>query len=292
MHGNIRNNKRNAMFRFAQRGTIEYLESGEFSALDFLTHAFCTRRGGVSRAPYDGLNVGDLVGDAEEDLVQNLNLIKDAFAIPDGRLILMRQLHGDRIHVLDEDGPLPEGPPECDGLITERPGMALRILTSDCVPLFFVDRTRRVIGAAHAGWRGTALGIAARMVATFAERFSSRPEDILAVSGPAIGPCCYEVDAPVFDAFSAMPGADLFLRPCPGKGRWMLDLALANRLQIREAGVPAENIYVTGFCTACRQDLFFSHRAAGDRTGRQINLIMLREGGCTKKRLTSGNDWV
>ena len=265
------------MFRFAQRGTIEYLESEELSALDFLTNAFCSRRGGVSRAPYDGLNVGDLVGDREADLLQNLNLVKDAFAIPDGRLILMRQVHGDRIHLIDGDGPLPEGPPECDGLITDRPGVALGVRTADCVPLFFVDRPRRFIGAAHAGWRGTALGIAARMVTTLTERFSSRPEDILAVIGPAIGPCCYQVDTPVFDAFSAMPGADLFLRPCPEKGRWMVDLALANRLQILAAGVPSKNIYISGLCTACRQDLFFSHRAAGGRAGRQISLIMLSE---------------
>jgi YfiH family protein len=263
------------MFRFARRGTIEYLESEALSALGFLTHAFCTRRGGVSRAPYDGLNVGDLVGDAEEDLLQNLNRVKDAFAIPDGRLILMRQVHGDRIQVIDEDGPLPE----CDGLITDRPGVALGVRTADCVPIFFVDRTRRVIGAAHAGWRGTALGIAARMVATLAERFSSRPEDIQAVIGPAIGPCCYEVDAPVLAAFSAIPGSGRFFRPCREEGRWMVDLALANRLRIRQAGVPSENIYASGLCTACRQDLFFSHRAAGGRAGRQISLIMLSEGG-------------
>lgn len=267
------------MFRFSLKGTIEYLESGELSALDFLTHAFCTRHGGVSRAPYDGLNVGDLVGDREEDLVQNLNRVKDAFAIPDGRLILMRQVHGDRIHVIDEDGSLPEGPPECDGLITDRPGVALGIRTADCVPLLFVDRTRRVIGAAHAGWRGAALGIAARMVATLAERFSSRPEDIWAVIGPAIGPCCYEVDAPVLAAFSAMPDAGLVSRPCRRKERWMVDLTLASRLQIRAAGVPSENIYASGLCTACRPNLFFSHRAAGGRTGRQISLIMLSDGG-------------
>jgi YfiH family protein len=270
------------MFRFAQRGTIEYLESGDFSALDFVTHAFCTRRGGVSRAPYDGLNVGDLVGDREEDLLRNLNLVKDAFAIPEGRLILMRQVHGDRIHVIDEDGTLPEGLPECDGLITDRPGVALGIRTADCVPLFFVDRTRRVIGAAHAGWRGTALGIAARMVAILTERFSSRPEDILAVIGPAIGPCCYEVDAPVFGAFSAMPDAALFSRSCRQKERWMVDLVLANRLQILAEGVHSENIFASGLCTSCRQDLFFSHRAAGGRTGRQISLIMLSEGNALK----------
>ena len=266
------------MIRFARKGAIEYLESEELSALEFVNHAFCTRLGGVSAGPYSSLNVGDLVGDGDDNVLRNLNLVGDAFKIPVGGLILMRQVHGDRIRVLDGDGPLPEGLPECDGLISDRPGVALGIRTADCVPLFFVDRARRVIGAAHAGWRGTALGIAARMVETFAGRFSSRREDLLAVIGPAIGPCCYQVDAPVFEAFSALPGADLFLRPCKELGRWMADLALANRLQIREAGVPSENIYTSGLCTSCRQDLFFSHRAGGGRAGRQINLLMLRAG--------------
>jgi YfiH family protein len=266
------------MFRFARKGAIEYLESGELSAPGFVTHAFCTRRGGVSTGPYSSLNLGFLAGDRVEDVRRNQTLVEEAFGIPDGRLILMRQVHGDRIRILDGDGPLPEELPECDGLISDRPGVALGIRTADCVPLFFVDRVRRVIGAAHAGWRGTALGIAARMVATLTERFSSHSEDLLALIGPAIGPCCYQVDTPVFEAFAAMPGADLFLRPCPEKGRWMLDLALANRIQIREAGVPSENIYTSGLCTSCRQDLFFSYRAGGDRSGRQINLVMLHAG--------------
>jgi YfiH family protein len=265
------------MFRFARKGAIECLESGELSASGFVTHAFCTRRGGVSTGPYSSLNLGFLAGDRAEDVRRNQTLVEEAFGIPDGRLILMRQVHGNGIRVLDGDGPLPEGLPECDGLITDRPGVALGIRTADCVPLFFVDLARRIIGAAHAGWRGTALGIAAAMVKTFAERFSSHREDLLALIGPAIGPCCYQVDAPVFDAFSAMPDAGEFLSPCPEKGRWMLDLALANRLQIRDAGVPSENIFSAGLCTACRQDLFFSYRAGGDRSGRQINLIMLHD---------------
>jgi polyphenol oxidase len=271
------------MFRFAHRGTIEYLETEELSAPDFVTHAFCTRRGGVSTGAYSSLNLGFLAGDRMEDVRRNQTLVEEAFGIADGRLILMKQVHGGRIRVLDGEGTLPGGLPECDGLITGRPGVALGIRTADCVPLFFVDRVRRVVGAAHAGWRGTALGIAAAMVETLAERFSSHREDLLAVIGPAIGPCCYQVDAPVFEAFSAMPGAGRFLRPCEEKERWMLDLALANRLQLREAGVPSENIFSVALCTACRQDLFFSHRAAGGgRAGRQINLIMLHNGNGPK----------
>lgn len=266
------------MFRFALKGAIEYIESTELSGLDFVTHAFCTRLGGVSRAPCEGLNVGDLVGDRQEDLLRNLDLVRNAFTIPDGRLVLMRQVHGDRIHPIGKEVPLPERLLEGDGLITDRTGVALGIRTADCVPLLFVDRVRRVIGAAHAGWRGTALGVAARMVAAFGERFSSRPEDIVAVIGPAIGPCCYEVDSPVLAAFSATPDAALFSRPCLQKGRWMVDLTGANRLQLLASGLSSENIHASGLCTACRPDLFFSHRGASGRTGRQINLIMLGRG--------------
>jgi len=266
------------MFRFVKRGAIEYLEAEEISALGFVTHAFCTRQGGVSEGPFSDLNVGDRVGDREEDVRRNLTLVGEAFSIQEGRLMLMRQIHGNSIRVIDGDDPLPREAPECDGMITDRPGAALGIRTADCVPLFFVDRARRVIGAAHAGWRGVALGMAARMVDALRERFSSRNEDILVVIGPAIGPCCYEVDAPVVAALSSRREAGSFLIPCPEKDRWMLDLVLANRLQLLERGLREENILLAGFCTACRQDLFFSHRAGRGRTGRQLNVLMLGTG--------------
>lgn len=264
-------------FRLARRGTIAYIEAEALSGLGFVTHAFCTRQGGVSQGPYESLNVGDLVGDGEDQVRRNQNLVREAFAVPEGRLILMRQVHGSRIRIVDEPGALTGELPECDGLITDRPGVALGVRTADCVPLFFVDPVRRVIGAAHAGWRGTAEVIAAAMVETLAERFSSQREDLLVIIGPAIGRCCYQVDAPVFAAFSALPGAGEFLHPCPQKGRWMLDLALANRLGIGRAGVRSEKIFSVGLCTACRQDLFFSHRAGRGVAGRQLNLLMLQE---------------
>jgi len=263
-------------FRLARRGTVEYIEAEALSALGFVTHAFCTRLGGVSTGPYSSLNLGFLAGDRVEDVRRNQALVEEAFAVPEGGLILMKQVHGSRIRIADDPGALTGGLPECDGLITGRPGIALGVRTADCVPLFFVDPVRRVIGAAHAGWRGTADGIAAAMVETLAERFSSQREDLLVVIGPAIGSCCYQVDEPVFAAFSALPGAGQFLRPCSQKGRWMLDLALANGLGIRQAGVPAGNIFSTGLCTACRKDLFFSHRAGKGMAGRQINVLMLR----------------
>jgi polyphenol oxidase len=265
------------MFHFHHRGAIEYLESTELNALGLVVHAFCTRRGGVSEGPFSSLNAGFLVGDRKEDVLLNLDLVSDAFAIPRERLVLMKQVHGTRIRVIDGDGPSVGILPECDGLITARPGVALAIRTADCVPLFFVDPVRHVIGVAHGGWRGTADGIASRMVDLFGERFSSQIGDIRVAVGPAIGPCCYQVDAPVHAAFSSRNDAEGILQPCREDGRWMLDLALANRLQLQDRGVPAGNILVPGLCTSCRQDLFFSHRASRGRTGRQINFLMLSD---------------
>lgn len=270
------------MFNFVNKDGLEYLEAGEISALGFVAHAFCTRRGGVSEGPFASLNAGFHAGDREGDVRRNLGLVGEAFAIPRDRLVLMGQVHGERICVIDGDAPPPECVPECDGLITVRPGVALAIRTADCVPLLFVDRVRRVIGVAHAGWRGTALGIASRMVGAFVERFSSRVSDILIAIGPAIGPCCYQVDAPVHAAFSSRTGTDGYLRPCREDHRWMLDLAHANRLQAGQQGVPEGNILSAGLCTACRRELFFSHRASRGCTGRQINLLMLRDDGAAK----------
>ncbi|MBA4423808.1 MAG: peptidoglycan editing factor PgeF [Syntrophus sp. (in: bacteria)] len=268
------------MFRFAQRGAIEYLEAEAISALDFVTHAFCTRLGGVSEGPFSGLNTGFLVGDRGEDVRRNLALIGEAFAIPSERLVLMGQVHSGRIVILDGDAPPPGSIPECDGLITDRPEVALGIRTADCIPLLFVDRVRRIIGVAHAGWRGTALRIASRMVDLFEKRFSSRVEDIMIAVGPAIGVCCYQVDGPVYSAFSLWLGVESFLHPCPEAGRWMLDLASANRIELTERGAPAGNVLSAGHCTACRREIFFSHRASLGCTGRQLNFIMLRDGGC------------
>lgn len=249
------------------------------AALDWMTHAFFTRLGGVSEGPFSSLNTGFFVGDRQQDVHRNLSMIAHTFSVPANRLVQMRQVHGDRIISLDGGAPAPGAVPPCDGLVTDRPGMAIGIKTADCVPLLFADRRRRVIGVAHAGWRGTALRIGSKMVTVLRERFSSRVQDILVAIGPAIGVCCYQVDGPVHDAFRAHTGMEAFLHPSRRSGRWMLDLASANRIALMDSGVPAEHIFAAGYCTSCRQDLFFSHRATAGDTGRQINLLMLRDAG-------------
>jgi YfiH family protein len=156
--------------------------------------------------------------------------------------------------------------------------VAIGIKTADCAPVLLFDRRSQTIAAVHAGWRGTALGIAGKAVRVMGERFSSRPEDLSAVIGPSIGPCCYEVDEPVFEAMSHHGEAQRVLRPGPRPLRWMFDLPLANRMQLEREGVPPEQISAAGFCTCCRKDLFFSHRRDGEKTGRHLNFILLLRG--------------
>ena len=142
--------------------------------------------------------------------------------------------------------------------------------------VFLADPENQVIAAVHAGWRGTAAGITAKVVRLMQNQYGSRPVDLLAAIGPSIGRCCYEVDAPAADAFRLHPDAKNFLFPSKRKDRWMLDLVQANRGQLIDCGIPDASIDASGLCTVCREDDFFSHRGSGGVTGRQINFLMLK----------------
>jgi YfiH family protein len=273
-------------FRFSKNGALEHLEALPLAECDFLVHAFLTRRGGVSEGFFAGLNFSCREGDRPEDVASNWRLLTDAFHLDLSQIILMRQMHGDRIVTIDSNDPgiiatsplLPTEAHACDALVTNRPEIAIGVKTADCVPLFLVDRVKRVIGVVHAGWRGTALNIAGQAIDVFVNRFSSQPGDILAAIGPAIGPCCYEVDAAICEALSvyAVAGNKPFVQPVAGKDRWMLNLPLVNRTQLEQRGIPAKNIFSGSHCTSCRSDIFFSHRRDHGRTGRHFSFMMLK----------------
>lgn len=266
------------MFRIKEKQSVKYLECSLAEELNFLVHAFCTRQGGVSGGSFASLNVSAREGDNNERVRLNYERIAAAFEIPVSQFLLVQQVHSDSVWILDGEGPptANDPPPECDAIVTDRPGVALCIKTADCVPVFLVDPIRRVIGAVHAGWKGTALRIVRKTVGKMVERFGVRPADLSAVIGPAIGPCCYEVAIGVYRAMNGHLERDTFFRACPGKGKWMLDLFLANRLQLVQSGMHAQSIRQADFCTACHPGLFFSHRAQGGSTGRQLNFIMMR----------------
>jgi YfiH family protein len=266
------------MFQMIRNGSLEYLKAPALDSFDFLIHAFCTRRGGVSKGPFSSLNVSSRGGDDRGSVRQNFERIASAFGFSAGNLLPIHQVHSDAIWIVDQRVSSSEGnqPPDFDAVVTGRPAIALCIKTADCVPILLADPVRRVIGAVHAGWKGTALRIAAKTADTLIRRFDASPRDIRALIGPSIGPCCYEVDLPVFEAMAGHTGQSSFFARVPDRQRWMLDLPLANRIQLLDRGILPEHIFSTGLCTSCRKDIFFSHRREAGQTGRQLNFIMLR----------------
>jgi purine-nucleoside/S-methyl-5'-thioadenosine phosphorylase / adenosine deaminase len=184
-----------------------------------------------------------------------------------GRLLLLRQVHGATV----VEAPW-ERRPEADAAVAASPGWLLGIQTADCLPVLLVDPERRVVAAAHAGWRGTAAGVVARAVAALAAR-GSRPEDLVAALGPGIGPCCYEVGDDVRAAFS--PSGEGFFRPGPN-GRPHLDLRAANARQLVDAGLRPEALHHVTDCTRCHADLYCSYRREGKAAGLMISFVGFR----------------
>lgn len=181
-----------------------------------------------------------------------------------GQLLLLKQVHGATV----VEAPW-NGTPEADASVATGPGWLLGIQTADCLPVLLVDPKRRLVAAAHAGWRGTAAGVAARAVDALVAR-GSRPEDLVAALGPGIGPCCYEVGDDVRAAFP--PAAAAFFRPGPN-GRPHLDVRAANARHLVEAGLRPEALHHVADCTRCRADLYHSHRRQGKAAGRMISFV-------------------
>jgi purine-nucleoside/S-methyl-5'-thioadenosine phosphorylase / adenosine deaminase len=181
-----------------------------------------------------------------------------------GQLHFLKQVHGSAIRRAPW-----AGTPEADAALAEDPGLLLGIETADCLPLLIVDPRRRVAAAAHAGWRGTAQGVASVAARALIDS-GSDPAHLVAALGPAAGPCCYEVGEEVRDAFGA--GAEGFFRPGP-RGRPHLDVPAANRAQLLAAGLRAEAIHRVDECTLCQPDLYHSYRREGAGGGRMVSFV-------------------
>jgi len=267
------------MFSISKKDSISYLQAAIFSECDFLIHAFCARQGGVSQDEYASLNVSFNEGDEEYSVLQNWGRLSRAFAIPLEQFLVVNQVHGDEIFVIKPHGGYFSSRSELDydAIVTNRTNLAICIKTADCVPVFFVDRVKKIIAVTHAGWRSTALKISAKVIGLMQNQYSASLQNILVAIGPSIGKCCYQVDSAVADAFRGQKNHEKFLLPATRGKKWMLDLPEANHRQILDCGVPKKNIEISGYCTMCNQDIFFSHRGSGGITGRQINFMMIKE---------------
>jgi YfiH family protein len=229
-----------------------------------LIHAVLTRIGGVSQGPYATLNLGHTVGDDLAAVEENHRRALGALGLGSGKVVSAYQVHGARVGVVGR-AHLGTVQPATDALVTAVPAVPLLMRFGDCAPLLFFDPVRRVVGMAHAGWRGVVVGTIEATVRTMTERVGCTPADLWAGIGPTIGPCCYAVGSEVAAAVEgACPSGTNVVRRV--NGRIYLDLPAAVRAQLRAVGV--EQIEDADLCTACRVDEFFSHRAEHGHTGR------------------------
>lgn len=260
------------------------------------------RSGSNATKQYAGekvLNLGFTDWDSRDRVLENRGKFFAALGAGKMRVVALRQIHSDIVHVVGAaDIPRGDQALKGDALITREPGVLLTIQTADCIPILFVDTRQRAVAAIHSGWRGTAQRISEKTLGRMQMEFGTRPQDVIAALGPGIGGCCYEVGHEVVKEFTAkFPNARewfagpfdalengdndpnwlpwLTMRPpghAPPAPRAHLDLIAANRAILAGAGIASENISSSGFCTACRSDLFFSYRRE-HTTGRLMAAI-------------------
>ena len=287
---------------------VEFLQVDAWNELGWLWHGFSTRvRDGGE------FNLG-FTSDADRTTIQE-NRLCFAEAVTGSRevpLVTVSQVHSNRTAAVT--GPV--SGVEADGLVTNTPGILLGILTADCVPVLVADRRTRVVGAFHAGWRGTVQRVVELGVLSMQENFGSEPRDLTAAIGPRIGACCYTVGDEVRERFAANfeYAEELFAAvaveesECGSRfpagmttanatadsratanavvsdlgakraasGEFRLDLMGANRRQLLAAGLPEDQIRVVGGCTVCHPELFHSHRGSRGRAGRMMAVIGVR----------------
>jgi polyphenol oxidase len=300
---------KDASWKFRNSGRLRVLEAPILAKLSWLTHGFSTRLGGESEMPAArgkqaerALNLGFTEWDERERVLANRAKFSKALDAEKMCPMMLRQIHSDIACGVTAESPANGEAPKADALYTREPGALLVVQTADCVPILLADTRLRAVAAVHSGWRGTLQRIAAKTLGRMRMEFGTRPEDVVAALGPAIGQCCYEVGSDVakefhakferarewFDGpFDALASGEndpnwlpwLTMRPPghpPPPPTVQLDLIAANRAILEEAGVRAANISASGLCTACRTDLFFSYRREKP-TGRMMAAIAIRD---------------
>jgi YfiH family protein len=237
-----------------------------------IAHGFMSRTGGVSAGAYASFNLAEWTGDDPAAVRENWARWHETF--PRMRVARLAQVHGNLVHRIgaDHDGSRPNG----DGMVTAESGIALGVFSADCVPILLFDADAGVVGALHAGWRGTIANIAAEGVRAMAA-LGAHSYRIRAAMGPSIGQCCFEVNADLATRFAhEIHGAEMHARPGrPGKS--YLDLRGIIAGQLRRAGLAPTAIANIGPCTRCANNRYFSRRSArGATTGLQMSFIGFR----------------
>lgn len=260
---------------------VEYLTIPQFDETGLVSGLFSTRRGGVSKGTLATLNLGFNRGDDRENVQANFEKIAAILGTDINKFVLSAQTHTDNIVCLTPRdagmGMTRKGFENVDGLITDCVGMTLVTFFADCVPLFFLDPVKGVIGLAHSGWKGTEKRIGEKMVYNMMHGYGCNPVNILAAIGPSAGPCCYEVSDDVGLRLMRTGNTGDCVRYNPETKKLHADLWRINYNILTGAGLLDENITVAGECTICNPMLYYSARVQGNERGSLAAFLSLKK---------------
>lgn len=266
-------------FQTHETGGLTWLTSA-YLCRDGLRHAFSTRTGGISPAPWDSLNLGPGRGDGEACLQENYRRLCAAVGVDVTRVVLSKQVHEDNIRLVTADDAgkglwRERDYASVDAMICREKNIPLVVFGADCGVILLHDPVQQAIGAVHAGWRGAAQGLVKKTALRMAEAFGTDPADLWCALGPSIGPCCFETDEDVPAALQSTLGSTAQDYTVRRGSKWHIDLKAVNAHWLRDAGVPADHIDRCGHCTACMPQLYWSHRRMGEARGNQCAIISL-----------------
>ncbi|WP_029911296.1 peptidoglycan editing factor PgeF [Pelobacter seleniigenes] len=261
--------------KLVRQGKISFLQPKTIPAQ--LVAGFSTRNGGVSRPPYNSLNLGFGTDDAIAHVEGNRSTFTRSFGLSPHQLLTVKQVHGKDLLLIDEPNlDLSHFlKVEVDAIVTNQPGIMIGILTADCLPILIWHKDLKAVAAIHAGWRGAANGIIAKTINTITSHFDCPASELRAAVGPGIGAHNYEVDRPVRDMFRKGSGFWKEISTETSLGHWQLNLPLSCQLQLEALGIAPQHIDVATECTCCHPELLFSHRRDQGVTGRQLGFIMI-----------------
>ena len=248
-------------WRCKEKNGICYLLFDEWKGVEVY---YSTRIGGVSPPPYNTLNLHNGRGDDRENVKLNRNKFFKIISLDKRDIVYTKQIHSDIVNIVRE----PFNKVVGDGMITDKEGLFLGVFTADCLAVFLYSHSKRVIGVVHSGRRGSEKGVVKKAVMKICTSFNIKAEDIEALFGPSIGPCCYEVGVELLDRFRG----EYFVEK--GKNIY-LNIWNIVRDQLKECGVG--KIFIPEICTYSRDDLFFSYRKSGERVGENLGIIGMTE---------------
>ncbi|NLJ59184.1 MAG: peptidoglycan editing factor PgeF [Tissierellia bacterium] len=266
------------MYKINRIDDFEFISFPILDEYSNLVYGFTTRKGGVSKGNYATMNIGFGTGDSEENVSNNYRIMAEKLNIKIEDIVETDQKHTNNIRYVTEKykGRAMMDPEytEIDGLYTDRKNLALMTFHADCSGVFFYDPVQKIIGLAHAGWRGTVTNIVGAMVRGFV-KLRSNPTHIKAAIGPSLGQCCFEVDEDVKELFLQTNIKFKEFMVTRGE-KYHFDLWEINKYNMLKEGMKEENISISGLCTKCNNDLFFSHRGQKGVRGLMAGLIMMK----------------